>query len=205
MTESAAPRDAPRGAGRGAVGVVLAGLLVSGALIGGLWAVLAPPIHWVAALPPSGGVVQNYLGDEAENMFVAPFLMLGMLTVLATVSSVLVWQWQAHRGPRMVVALSTGVVAAATAAVGTGALLVRLRYGRFDAARAPVTPKNPYYYFREAPPVFFGHDWLQVTCTLGVPVAAAAFVYTLLALAATEDDLGAHPAPLTVASGDAAS
>ncbi len=214
MTEPDAPQraDALRIRRGSAVAVVVGGLLVSGVLTGALWAVVAPPIHGVVALPHSGGVVQSYLGDEADNFFVAAFLMLGMLTVLATVASVLVWQWQAHRGPAMVVGLSTGVVAAAAAAVAAGALLVHLRYGLVDVASAPVTPKNPVYYFREAPPVFFGQDALQVACTLLLPAAAAALVYALLVAAATDDDLGGYPAAdapaasaaVTVSSGRAA-
>ncbi len=215
MTEPAAPEPAgtPRVARRSAIAVVVGALSASGALLGALWAVIAPPIHGVVALQHSGDLVHNYLGDEADNFFVAAFLMLGMLIVLATVASVLVWQWRAHRGPAMVAALSAGVVTAAAAAVAVGALLVHLRYGLVDVARAPVTPKNPVYYFREAPPVFFGHDRLQIACTLLLPASAAALVYALLVAAAPEDDLGSYPAAdapqppvaVTVSSGGAAS
>ena len=57
------------------------GLAVAGALVGALWAWLAPPIHGVVALTQSGERVHDYLGNEADHFFVAAFLMLGLLTV----------------------------------------------------------------------------------------------------------------------------
>lgn len=196
MSELAAPHfsGAPRTSRRTAIGAVVAGLAVTGVLIGALWALIAPPIHGVVALTHEGERVHDYLGNEADHFFVAAFLMLGVLTVFAVVAPVLVWQWRAHRGPGMVAGLSIGVVGAAAAAAGVGALLVRLRYGAIDIARAPVTRDHRVHYFVEAPPVFFGHTPLQVACTLLLPAATAALVYALLVAAATRDDLGGYPA-----------
>ncbi|EUA68475.1 hypothetical protein I553_3940 [Mycobacterium xenopi 4042] len=52
------------------------------------------------ALTHEGERVHDYLGNEADHFFVAAFLMLGLLTVVAVVASVLVWEWRAHRGRR---------------------------------------------------------------------------------------------------------
>ena len=131
-------------------------------LVGALWAWLAPPIHGVVALTHSGERLHDYLGSEADHFFVAAFLMLGLLNVVAAVAAVLAWQWRAHRGPGMVTGLCAGVVIAAGAAVGVGVLLVHLRYGTVDFAAAPVSHDHPVYYFTEAPPVFFGPSWLQM-------------------------------------------
>ena len=54
--------------------------------IGALWAWLAPPIHSVVALTKSGDRVEAYLGNEADHFFVAAFLMVGMVVVLAVVA-----------------------------------------------------------------------------------------------------------------------
>jgi Protein of unknown function (DUF2567) len=193
LTEPAQSVGAPRTSRVRAILAVVAGLLITGVLTGGVWALIAPPIHAVVALTHSGERVRDYLGDEADNLFVAASLMFGLLTLVALTAPVLVWQWRAHRGPGMVLGLSAGMVAAAAAAASVGALLVRLRYGAMDIDRAPVTHKDPFHYFAEAPPVLFGHTPLQVTCTVLVPAAAAALVYALLAAASPRDDLGSHP------------
>jgi hypothetical protein len=185
---------APRTSRRRAVLAVVAGLLMTGPLIGGGWALIAPPIHGVVALTHSGERLHDYLGDESENFFVAAALMLGLLTLLAVVAPVLVWQWRAHRGPAMVIGLSIGVIVAGAVGAPVGALLVRLRYGVVDIDRAPVTHKNPFHYFVEAPPVLFGHTALQVACTVLLPAATAALVYALLAAASPYDDLRGGPA-----------
>lgn len=105
MSEQANP-DAPappvavtRRARVRALVLVAAGSAVTGLLIGALWAWIAPPIRAVVALTRSGERVHDYLGNESEHFFVAPALMLGLLTVLAVVASVWAWQWQQHRGP----------------------------------------------------------------------------------------------------------
>ena len=89
----------PRISRRRAVLIVVIGLAVAGALIGALWAWIAPPIHGVVALTRSGERVRAYLGNEADHFFIGAFLIVGMLSVLAVVAAVLVWQWRAHRGP----------------------------------------------------------------------------------------------------------
>lgn len=179
---------------RRAVFVIAAGLLVAGVLVGGLWAWIAPPIHGVVALTHDGDRLHDYLGDEPEKFFVAAFLMLGLLNVVAAVAAVLAWQWRAHRGPAMVTGLCAGMVVAAAAAVGVGALLVHLRYGAVDFAAVPVSHDHPVYYFVEAPPVFFGRTPLQIACTLLLPASAAALVYAVPAAATARDDLGGYPA-----------
>ncbi|MGH3970134.1 MAG: DUF2567 domain-containing protein [Mycobacterium sp.] len=195
MTEFSAPvpDDVPRTSRRRAIGTVAAGLLLTGVPIGGLWAWIAPAVHGVVALTPDGDRVHDYLGDESEHFFVAPVLMLGLVSVVAVVAAVLVWQWRAHRGPGMVAGLCAGVVGTAAAAAGVGAVLVHLHYGTVNLDVAPVTHDNPVYYFTEAPPVLFGHTALQVACTLLLPAAAAALVYAALVAATARDDLGGYP------------
>lgn len=178
---------------RAAAAVVAVSLAVLGALAGVLWAWLAPPAHGVIALTKSGTRAHAYLGAEADHFFVAAFLMVGILTVVAVVAAVAAWQWRAHRGPLMVAALAVGAMLGAGAAAGIGALLVRARYGEVDIDAAPVTPEHRVHYFTEAPSVFFGHSPLQIAATVLMPAAAAALVYALIAVSTARDDLGAYP------------
>lgn len=194
MTElTAHPADAPRTSRRRAIGTVVVGLLLTGAPIGALWAWIAPAVHGVVALTHDGDRVHDYLGPESEHFFVAAVLMLGLMNVVAVVAAVLVWQWRAHRGPGMVAGLCAGVLGAAAAAAGVGALLVQLHYGTVNFDAVPVAHDNPVYYFTEAPPVFFGHTALQIACTLLLPVATAALVYAVAVAASPRDDLGGYP------------
>jgi hypothetical protein len=188
------PSESPRTSRRRAVFVIGAGLLIAGVLVGGLWSWIAPPIHGVVALTHEGDRLHDYLGDEPENFFVAPFLILGLLNVVAAVAAVLAWQWRAHRGPGMLTGLCAGVVIAAAAAVGVGIVVVHLRYGAVDFAGAPVNHDHPVYYFTEAPPVFFGRTPLQIACTLLLPASTAALVYAIPVAATARDDLGGYPA-----------
>ena len=171
----------------------VAGLTVAGALVGALWAWLAPPIHGVVALTKSGNRVKGYLGNEGDHFFVAAFLVVGMVSALALVAAVLVWKWRAHRGPVMAAALAIGSASAAGAAAGVGAVLVHWRYGVIDIAGAPVSPEHRVHYVVEAPAVFFGHGPLQIATTILFPAAVAAFVYALMAVSTQRDDLGAWP------------
>ncbi|WP_059019726.1 DUF2567 domain-containing protein [Mycobacterium sp. M26] len=186
--------SAPRFSRRQAAVTVVVGLAVAGALVGALWSWLAPPAHGVVALTRSGQRIQTYLGSESDHLFVAAAMLIGMLTPLAIIAAVLVWQWRAHRGPVLVTALWAGSVAAAAAAAGVGAALVHWRYGAVPFETAPVTPENRVYYFTEAPPVFFAHGPLQIATTLLFPAAIAALTYALIAVATPRDDLGAWPA-----------
>ena len=170
--------------------IVVSGLSLIGALIGGWWAWIAPPIHAVAALTHAGERVHDYLGNESDHFFVAPCLMLGLMTVVAVVASVQVWQWREQRGPGMAVALSVGLLTGAAAAVGVGALLVRLRYGALDFGAIPLSNDHKVAYVVEAPPVLFAHGPLQVALTLIWPAGIAALVYAVLAAASARDDLG---------------
>jgi hypothetical protein len=188
--QATAPSRISRG---GAALVVIIGLAVAGAVLGALWAWIAPPVRGVVALTKSGNRAQAYLGNEADHFFVAAFMMLGLLAVLAVVVPVLVWQWRAHRGPVMVAVLSVGAVLSAAIATTVGALLVRGRYDIVNLDTAPVTVDNRLYYFTEAPSVFFGHTPLQMATTLLVPAATAALVYALLAVSTARDDLGGYP------------
>jgi hypothetical protein len=183
----------PRISRRLAVAIAVAGLTVAGALVGALWAWLAPSIHGVVALTKSGERVKAYLGNEADHFFISAFLIVGMLSALCVIAAVLLWQWRAHRGPAMVAALAVGAAAAAGAATGVGAALVRWQYGVVDIAAAPVSPEHRVYYIVEAPAVFFGHSPLQIAATVLFPVAAAALVYSTIAMATSRDDLGAWP------------
>lgn len=194
LDETDHPGATPSTVSRGrAVLIVIVGLTVAGAVVGALWSWIAPPVHGVIALTKSGNRVHAYLGNEADHFFVAAFMMLGLLWVVAVVAPVLVWQWRAHRGPLMVVALSVGAVASAAVATAVGAVLVRSRYDVVDVDTAPVTPQNKLYYFTEAPSVFFGHTPLQMATTLLVPAATAALVYALFAVSTARDDLGGYP------------
>jgi hypothetical protein len=177
---------------RAAITVVI-GLTLAGAVIGGIWAVLAPSAHGVIALTRSGQRVQTYLGTESDHLFVAAALLVGMLTSMAVVAAVLVWQWRAHRGPLLATALWMGLVAAAGAAAGVGALLVHWHYGAVPFDTAPVTPEHRVFYYAEAPPVFFARGPLQVATTLLFPAALGALTYALMAVATPRDDLGAEP------------
>ena len=162
MNEVAPPRISR---GRAAVTVVV-GLALAGALMGALWALIAPPIHGVIALTKSGDRVHAALGNEADNFFVAAFLLVGMVVVLAVVSAVLVWQWRPHRGPVLCAALAIGSAAAAGAAAGVGALLARARYDVIDIAGASISPDHRVQYVTEAPPVFFAHTPLLIAASI---------------------------------------
>ncbi|MEB4211863.1 DUF2567 domain-containing protein [Mycobacterium sp. 94-17] len=174
--------------------VVALGSALIGVVIGAVWAWIAPPIRAVVALTRSGERVHDYLGNESEHFFVAPALMLGLLTVLAVVASIGVWQWREHRGPEMVIALSAGMVAAAAAASAVGAGLVRLSYGALDFDAVPLTKSPSVAYVTQAPPVFFSDGPLQIAMTLLWPAGIAALVYAVRAAADARDDLGALPA-----------
>lgn len=189
MSELAPPRVSRV---RAAVTVV-AGLALTGAVIGVLWAWLAPSVHGVVALTKSGERVRAHLGNEADHFFVAAFLVIGMLCVMAVVAAVLVWQWRAHRGPVMVTALAVGSAAAAAVAAGVGAALVHWRYGSIDINSAPISPEHRVHYVIEAPSVFFGHSPLLIALTILFPAAIAALVYALMAVSIPRDDLGAWP------------
>jgi hypothetical protein len=194
----AQPPGVPRVTRRRAVLTVAVGLLPAGALVGGLWAWLAPSINGVVALTHSGERLHDYLGSESDHFFVAAFLMFGLLNVVAAVAAVLAWQWRAHRGPGMVLALCTGMVTAAAAAIGVGVQLAHMRYGTVDFATMPLSHDHPLHYFKEAAPVFFGTSWLQMACTLLLPAATAALVYAVPAAATSRDDLGGYPPVETV-------
>lgn len=189
MNDTAAP-GVPRNR---AAAIVVGGLTVAGVVTGVLWSVLAPPARGVVALSRTGNVIRAYLGAEADHLFVAAFLLVGMLSVVAVVAAVLVWQWRAHRGPVMVAALSVGAALAAGAAAAVGALVAGWRYGVIDVGAAPVSPENRVHYVIEAPPVFFGYSPLQIAATIVFPAAAAALVYALMVVATPRDDLGGWP------------
>jgi hypothetical protein len=192
-TEPSGGHRTPRlGRARALVVVVLV-LSGIGVLIGGWWAWIAPPIHAVVALTHSGERVHDYLGSESDHFFVAPCLMLGLLTVVAVVASVLVWQRREQRGPGMVIALSLGSLIGAAAAAGVGALLVGLRYGALNFDAIPLSSDHKVAYVVQAPPVLFGHGPLQAALTLMWPAGIAALVYAVLAAASARDDLGGLP------------
>lgn len=194
MTEHVeTPPRATRKSRARAITVAALASAVAGVLIGGLWAWIAPPIHAVVALTRAGERVHDYLGNESDHFFDAPCLMLGLLTVLAVVAPVLAWQWREHRGPGMVVALSTGMLTVAAAATATGAALVRISYGALNFDAVPLAKGPSVAYVIQAPPVFFADNPLQVAMTLLWPAAIAALVYAVLAASDARDDLGAPP------------
>jgi hypothetical protein len=172
---------------------VIIGLTVAGALVGALWAWLAPPIHGLVALTRGGERIRASLGDESDHWFTSAALVIGMLAALAVVAAVLVWQWRAHRGPVMAAGLAVGGLAAGVAATGVGALAVHWRYGIIDVAAAPVSEDHRVHYVVEAPAVYFGHSPLQIAASVLVPAGVAALVYLFAATATARDDLGAWP------------
>ena len=178
---------------RRAAVIVVVGLAIAGALIGVLWAWIAPPVHGVIALTKSGERVHAYLGNEADNFFTAAFLLVGLVVALAVVCARLVWQWRAHRGPVLVAALTIGSAAAAGASAGVGALLVRSRYDVIDIAGAPISPEDRVHYVTEAPPVFFAQSPLLIAVSVLFPAAMAALTYALIAVSTSRDDLGGWP------------
>lgn len=175
--------------------VALLATLATGVAIGGLWAWIAPPIKAVVAITRAGERVHDYLGNESGHFFDAPCLMLGLLTVLAVVGTVLAWQWRVHRGPAMVVGLSVAMASVAAVAAATGALLVRLAYGALNFDAVPLSGSPAVAYVTQAPPVFFAQAPLQVAVTLLWPVGIAGLVYALIAAAHARDDLGGRPVP----------
>lgn len=195
MTERGAtpPAVTPRASRARAIAITGLGSAASGVVAGALWAWIAPPIGAVVAITRSGERVHDYLGNQSEHFFDAPCLMLGLLTALAVVAAVLVWQWREHRGPGMLVALSVGMVAAAAAAAAVGAALVRLRYGALDFDAVPLIGKPSVAYVTQAPPVLFARGPLQIALTLVWPAGIAALVYAARAAADARDDLGALP------------
>src|SRR5260370_4646682 len=110
----------PRISRRRAVAITVVCLTVAGALVGALWAWLAPPIHGVVALTHKGERIKAYLGNEADHFFVAAFLIVGMLGALAVVAAVLLCQWGARRGPATIAAPASGALARAAARGGVG-------------------------------------------------------------------------------------
>jgi hypothetical protein len=189
-----------------AVLTVIVALAAAGVVIGALWAWLAPAIHGVVALTKDGDRVHAALGNEADQFFLAAFLVVGMVSAVAVVAAVLVWQWRAHRGPTMVAGLALGAALCGAVAAGVGAALVHWRYGTVDIAGAPISPEHRVQYVIEAPPVFFSHSPLVAALTFVVPAGTAALVYALIAMATARDDLGAWPpaetapAPVTAES-----
>ncbi len=171
---------------------VVVALSICGALLGAVWALIAPPVHTIIGLSKSGERVDAFLGREADNQFVAVAVMVGLLTFLAIVSAVAVWQWRAHRGPVAAAALWIGQIPAAAAAAGTGAALAHWRYGTPDR-NVELGPQNRVAYFTEAPPVFPGHHPLQIAVVLLLPAALAALAYAFMAVADPHDDLGVRP------------
>ena len=172
----------PRISRRRAAVIVVVGLAVAGALVGALWAWLAPPIHGVVALTKSGERVKAYLGNEADHFFIAAFLLVGLLVLVAVVAAVLLWQWRAHRGPVLVAALAVG--AGGRRGCGRrrrrrpGALALR----RIDIAGAPVSPEHRVHYVVEAPAGVL-RTFAAADCGDDpVSAAVAALVYALMAV-----------------------
>lgn len=172
---------------------VVVALGLCGALLGVLWAWMAPSIHTFVGLSRSGERVDGFLGKQTDNLFVAAAMLIGLLAMLAIVSAVAVWQLRAHRGPALVTAVWMGQVVAGAVAAGVGAALAHWRYGSPDRDGVVLSPEDRVRYFTEAPPVFLGHGPLQIAVTLLLPAALAALVYALLAVATARDDLGAWP------------
>ena len=177
-----------------AVGKVVLGLTLAGVVVGGLWAWIAPPIHAVVAQTKSGERVHDYLGSESQHFFDATCLLLGLLTFVAIVAPILLWQWRESRGPGTVVGLVVGLASGAAVAGAVGAALVRLRYGALNYDTVALSGgEHKLAYVVEAPPVFFSHVWLPLAATFIWPVGIAALVYAVIAAGSARDDLGGRP------------
>lgn len=183
----------PRISRRGAMIRVVGALILAGVLVGVVWSFLAPPVQGVVALTRGGDRVRGYVGEDADHLFLAATLMVGLLTILAVTSAAAVWKWREHRGPEMVAALSAGLLLAAGAAAGVGAAIVGSRYDTVDVEGAPVTTAHRVHYVTEAPGVFFGHSPFLIAATIVFPAGIAALAYAIGALSTTRDDLGAWP------------
>ena len=190
----------PRLTHRAAALRLVPGLTLVGAVIGAVWALLAPPVQGVVALTRSGDRVRAYLGNDSDHLFLGSSLLVGLLSVVAVVAAVAVWQWRAHRGPAQVLGLTAGMAAASGAAAGVGAALAHWRFGSIDVDAAPVSEANRVHYVFEAPAVFYGHAPLVVAASIVVPAAVAALTYALLTVSTSRDDLGAWP-PIEYAGG----
>ena len=162
-------------------------------MIGGWWAWIAPPIHAVAALTKAGERVHDYLGNESDHFFVAPCLMLGLLTVVAVVASVLVWQWREQRGPGNGRRALDRLGDRRRGRCGGGGAVGPAALRRAEFRAIPLSSDHKVAYVVEAPPVLFAHGPLQVALTLIWPAGIAALVYAVLAAANARDDLGAFP------------
>ncbi|MCV7360340.1 DUF2567 domain-containing protein [Mycolicibacterium neworleansense] len=184
---------APRVSRGRAVLIVIAALAVAGAVLGALWAFLAPGVHGVVALTRSGERVHAYLGGESDHFFTSAFMFVGLLVVLGVVAAVAVWQWTPHRGPVLAAALAAGCALATAVGAGVGTALAYWRFGSLDIAAAPVTPEHRVHYVVQAASVFFGHTSLQIAGTILFPAAMAAMAYALIAVSTARDDLGAWP------------
>lgn len=174
---------------------VVVPMAVAGALLGGLWVLLAPPVRGAVLLQKSGQRIKVFLGNDADHFFASAVIMAGLLMAMAVVAAVAAWQLRSQRGPWMVIALIAGGFAAAGTATGVGAALGRLRYGAVDVAAAPVTPGDRIHYVSEAATVFFGHAPIQIAATLILPALAATLTYAVLAAGSADDDLGVPEPP----------
>jgi hypothetical protein len=173
---------------------VVLGLTLTGAVIGALWAWIAPPIHAIVALTKSGERVHDYLGNESQHFFDAPCLLLGLLTLVAIVAPVLTWQWRESRGPGAVVGLVVGLLTGTAAAAAVGTVLVRVRYGALNFDTVALSGgEHKLAYVVEAPPVFFSHALPPLAATFIWPVGIAALVYAAMAAGSARDDLGGRP------------
>ena len=167
---------------------------MAGALIGALWAWIAPPIHGVVALTRDGDRVRAYLGNEADHFFIGgvPDRRDAERAGGGGGGAGVAVARPSRTGAGRRAEPSVGGAAAAAGA-GVGAVLVRWRYGTIDIAAAPISPEHRVHYVTEAPAVFFGHSPLQIATTILFPAAVAALVYALIAVSTSRDDLGAWP------------
>ncbi|MCG5433517.1 DUF2567 domain-containing protein [Mycobacterium sp. MYCO198283] len=190
--------DTRRLADRAPWPLIVGGMAVAGVLLGALWALLAPPLRRAYGLTTRGDRVMVFLGEESEHYFDSAALLVCLLTGLAVVATVAIWQWRRHRGPRMVAFVTVGAAVASGAAAAVGAGLVRLRYGAPDLASAPLSPDDRIVEFTQAPAVFFGTAPLQALVTAALPVLAAALTLAVCVALTARDDLGVaggQPAP----------
>ncbi|MBY6681623.1 DUF2567 domain-containing protein [Rhodococcus sp. BP-316] len=161
---------------RRSIRIVLATAVV-GAVLGILWALLAPVEH-VAAVGDGRAIV---LTGESDHRFDALALFLCVTAAAGVLTTVAVWARVAERGPRLVLDIVVASALASAAAIGAGLAVGAVRYPSADGAlRGDVVALAPGV-----------STWLAL---LAQPLAAAVTLVLVTALSPS-DDLGRDESP----------
>ncbi|MFD4293937.1 DUF2567 domain-containing protein [Rhodococcus sp. NPDC058532] len=151
---------------------VVAGVVVTSALAGIGWGLLAPAQHFLVV--SSGGATS--LTGESTHQFDAVALFLCLGAILGVLSAVAVWSIRAYRGVAQVIGLVLGSVVGASAAALVGLGVAQLRFpGVDDLEVGQIVPATP---------------GLGTVMALIAQPFAAALVYLLLVSLSPRPDLG---------------